>query len=365
MVAAGEGSSFLMKADGTVWSWGDQRDGRLGDGEDRDNSRTRPRPVIGLSGIRQIAVGAAHGLALRGDGTVFAWGANGDGRLGNGRDSGAEPTAIRVPGLAGIVAVAAGSASSMALRQDGVVLTWGQNGAGQLGQGDDASRPAPTPVPGLANIRAIAAGGGHAFAIRRDGVVFAWGNNRDGQLGLGALAAGGYVRSPRIVDALNGANVLAIAAGYFHSVAVLADGSLRTFGASNFGQAGTPTGEDRFAGFPSPIRPAGIDAVTAVAAGQYHTLALRRDGTALAWGNASEGRLGDGTSGRSQSSSLPGLVGVDGVVAIAAGERHSLVIVRDGAVGCFGSNFLGQCAQSQGYVEVTAPTAVPGLNALQ
>jgi alpha-tubulin suppressor-like RCC1 family protein len=365
MVAAGEGTSFLLKGDGTVWSWGDQRDGRLGDGQDRDNSRTQPRPVLGLSAIRQIAIGAAHGLALRADGTVLAWGANGDGRLGNGRDSGAEPTAIPVPGLAGVVAVAAGVASSMALRQDGVVLTWGQNGAGQLGVGDDVSRPVPTPVPALANVRAIAAGGGQAFAIRRDGVVFAWGNNRDGQLGLGVLAAGGYVRSPRIVDALNGANAVAIAAGYFHTVALLADGSLRTFGASNTGQAGTPTGVDGFGAFPSPIRPAGVDSVAAVAAGQYHTLVLRRDGSALSWGNASEGRLGDGTSGRSQSSSLPGHVGVEGIVAIAAGERHSLVIVRDGTVGCFGSNFLGQCAQSQGYVEVILPTAVPGLNALQ
>jgi alpha-tubulin suppressor-like RCC1 family protein len=365
MVAAGEGSSFLLKADGTVWSWGDQRDGRLGDGQDRDNSRTHPRPVIGLSGIRQIAIGAAHGLALRADGTVLAWGGNGDGRLGNGRDSGAEPTAIRVPGLAGVVAVAAGVASSMALRQDGVVLTWGQNGAGQLGLGDEGSRPVPTPVPGLANVRAIAAGGGQAFAIRRDGVVFAWGNNRDGQLGLGVLAAGGYVRSPRIVDVLNGANAVAIAAGYFHTVALLADGSVRTFGASNAGQAGTPTGVDGFGAFPSPIRPAGIDSITAVAAGQYHTLALRRDGNALSWGHAGEGRLGDGTSGRSQSSSLPGLVGAEGVVAIAAGEKHSLIIVRDGTVGCFGSNFLGQCAQSQGYAEVIRPTAVPGVNALQ
>jgi alpha-tubulin suppressor-like RCC1 family protein len=365
MVAAGEGSSFLLKASGTVWSWGDQRDGRLGDGQARDNSRTRPQPILGLTGIRQIAIGAAHGLALRADGAVFAWGANGDGRLGNGQESGVEPTPIRVPGLTGIVAVAAGLASSMALRQDGVVLVWGQNSAGQLGLGDESPRAAPTPVPGLANIRAIAAGGGQAFAIRGDGAVLAWGNNRDGQLGLGPAASGGYVRSPRIVEALAGANVVAVAAGYFHTIALLADGSVRTFGASNVGQAGSPTGVDGFGAFPSPIRPAGVDAVTAVAAGQYHTLALRRDGTALSWGHAGEGRLGDGTSGRSQSSSIPGLVGVDGIVAIAAGERHSLIIVRDGTVGCFGTNFLGQCAQSQGFAEVIRPTAVPGVNALE
>jgi alpha-tubulin suppressor-like RCC1 family protein len=365
MVAAGDSSSFVLKANGTVWGWGNQLNGRLGDGQNRDNSRTQPRPVLGLSAIRQIAIGGAHGLALRGDGVVLAWGANGDGRLGNGQESGAEATPIRVPGLAGVVAVAAGVASSMALRGDGTVFAWGLNAAGQLGMGDDASRAIPTQVPGLSGIRTIAAGGGQAFAIRQDGTVFAWGNNRDGQLGLGGAASGGYVLSPRPVVALAGSNVTAIAVGSFHTVALVADGSVRTFGASNVGQAGSPTGVDGFGAFPLPIRPAGIDSVTAVAAGQYHTLALRGDGTALSWGNASEGRLGDGSSGRSQSSSLPGLVGADGIVAIAAGERHSLIIVRDGTVGCFGSNFLGQCGQSQGFSEIIRPTAVPGANVLE
>jgi alpha-tubulin suppressor-like RCC1 family protein len=365
MVAAGEGTSFVLRANGTVLGWGNQRDGRLGDGEDRDNSRTQPRPVLGLAAIRQIAIGSAHGLALRGDGVVLAWGANGDGRLGNGQESGAEPTAIRLPQLAGVAAVAAGLGFSMALRSDGLVFTWGQNVAGQLGLGDDTPRAVPTQVPGLASIRAIAAGGGQAFAIRRDGVVFAWGNNRDGQLGLGSAASGGYVLSPRAVGALARLNVTAIAVGWFHTVALLADGSLRTFGASNVGQAGSPSGVDGFDAFPAPIRPAGVDSVTAVAAGQYHTLALRQDGSALSWGNASEGRLGDGSSGRSQSSSLPGLVGATGIVAIAAGERHSLVIVRDGTVGCFGSNFLGQCGRSQGFTEIIQPTSVPGASALE
>jgi alpha-tubulin suppressor-like RCC1 family protein len=365
MVAAGEGTSFVLKANGTVWGWGNQRDGRLGDGQDRDASRTQPQPVLGVGAIRQIAIGNAHGLALRADGVVFAWGANGDGRLGNGQESGAAVTAIRLPQLASVTAVAAGLGFSMALRSDGAVFVWGQNVAGQLGLGDDTPRAVPTQVPGLASIGAIAAGGGQAFAIRRDGVVFGWGNNRDGQLGLGSAASRGYVPSPRPVGALAGLNVTAIAVGWFHTVALLADGSLRTFGASNIGQAGSPSGVDGFGAFPSPIRPAGVDSVAAVAAGQYHTLALRRDGSALGWGNASEGRLGDGSSGRSQSSSLPGLVGADGIVAIAAGERHSLIIVRDGTVGCFGSNFLGQCGRSQGFTEIIRPTAVPGANVLE
>ncbi len=85
----------------------------------------------------------------------------------------------------------------------------------------------------------------------------------------------------------------------------------------------------------------------------------------MGFGHAGEGRLGDGTSGRSQSSSLPGPVDVADVVAVAAGARHSLVIVKDGTVGCFGSNFLGQCGQSQGFSEIVNPIAVQGVNAMR
>jgi alpha-tubulin suppressor-like RCC1 family protein len=365
MVAAGDGTSFVLTSAGTVFGWGDQTNGRLGDGEVGNASRTSPAPVIGLSGIRQIAVGDAHGLALRNDGAVFVWGANGAGQLGNGQEGGATGTPFRVPTLGQVVAVAAGREFSLALGSDGRVFAWGDNAAGQLGTGDIDNRPMPTPIPGLQDVRMIGSGGQHAFAVRRDGAVFAWGNNQDGQLGLGGSPEGDVANAltPRRIAGLDGTRVMALDGGRFHTIAALDDGSVRAFGASNVGQAGSNSEGDHFDFYPSPIVPVGIAGATAVAAGDEHTLVLTREGIALAFGHAGEGRLGDGRDGRSQSSSLPQPVDVADVVAVAAGSRHSLVIVRDGTVGCFGSNFLGQCAQSQGFSEIVNPIAVPDVAA--
>jgi alpha-tubulin suppressor-like RCC1 family protein len=367
MVAAGDGTSFVLTSTGTVLGWGDQTSGRLGDGEVANASRTRPAPVLGLNGIRQIAVGDAHGLALRLDGAVFVWGANGAGQLGNSQEGGASGTPFRVPTLGQVVAVAAGREFSLALASDGRVFAWGDNTAGQLGMGDLDGRTVPTAIPGLQDVRMIGAGGQHAFAVRRDGAVFAWGNNQDGQLGLGGSPDGDSTNAlvPRRVAGLDGARVTTLDGGRFHTLALLDDGSVRAFGASNVGQAGSDSDLDHFDFYRSAIAPVGIEGATAVAAGDEHTLVLTRGGIALALGHAGEGRLGDGRDGRSQSSSLPQPIDVADVVAIAAGSRHSLVIVRDGTVGCFGSNFLGQCAQSQGFSEIVNPTAVEGVNALR
>jgi alpha-tubulin suppressor-like RCC1 family protein len=135
MVAAGDGTSFVLTSSGTVFGWGDQTSGRLGDGEIANASRTYPAPVIGLSRIRQIAVGDAHGLALRLDGAVFVWGANGAGQLGTGSGSGQFGSPVRLPMPGPIVAVAAGREFSLALGADGRVFAWGDNSAGQLGGG--------------------------------------------------------------------------------------------------------------------------------------------------------------------------------------------------------------------------------------
>jgi alpha-tubulin suppressor-like RCC1 family protein len=367
MVAAGDGTSFVLTSAGTVFGWGDQTNGRLGDGEVANDSRTRPAPVIGLGNIKQIAVGDAHGLALRADGAVFVWGANGAGQLGNGKAGGQFGTPFRVAALGPVVAVAAGAEFSLALGADGRVFAWGDNVAGQLGLGNLDARTVPTAIPGLQDVAVIGAGAQHALAVRRDGAVYAWGNNKDGQLGLEG-APGGDVENavtPRRVTGFDGVRVTALDGGRFHTIALLDDGSVRTAGASNIGQAGSNAPVDHFDFYRSPIAPVGIEGAIAVAAGDEHTLILTREGIALSLGHAGEGRTGDGRDGRSQSSSLPQPVDASDIVAVAAGTRHSLVIVRDGTVGCFGSNFLGQCAQSQGFSEIVNPIAVDGVNALR
>jgi alpha-tubulin suppressor-like RCC1 family protein len=141
-----------------------------------------------LSDVTAIAAGSDYALALRSDGSVYAWGFNRNGKLGDGTETD-RPTPVATLLTSGIVAIAANDQHSLALRNDGVVLSWGINETGQLGSGSSSPgfRPQPAPVVGLANVTAIAAGGplGHSLALRNDGSVWAWGHNDAGQLGNG------------------------------------------------------------------------------------------------------------------------------------------------------------------------------------
>lgn len=363
VVAAGSGFSIAVRANGNLASWGDQELGVLGNGVNTASSTRVPQAVLVAATVRQVAAGAFHTLALRADGTVLSWGANGSGRLGNGSDGGGFATPDLVTGAVGVIAVAAGRAHSLALRADGAVLAWGDNAVGQLGLGDTVARVTPTVVPGLAPVVAIAAGGQQSFAIRADGVVFAWGNNTDGQLGLGDATTR---VTPTAVTALNGRNVVQIAAGRFHTLARTAAGTVFAWGSSLRGQVGVAAaGGNGFGTFRSPVAVTALANVAALAAGDEHSLALLADGSVRAWGHAGSGRLGTGVSGITQSTFVPQQVNVGGVVSIAAGSDHSLFAVQDGRVGCAGSNFFSQCGRIE-ITDLTVPVEVgPGFSRAQ
>jgi Regulator of chromosome condensation (RCC1) repeat/Carboxypeptidase regulatory-like domain len=137
--------TVFLKGDGTVWAWGSNSNGQLGNGTTTDSST--PVQVSGLSGVTAVAAGSAHAIALKGDGTVWAWGSNSNGQLGNGTTTDSS-TPVQVSGLSGVTAVAAGSAYTIALKGDGTVWAWGSNSNGQLGNGTTDSL-SPVPVPGL------------------------------------------------------------------------------------------------------------------------------------------------------------------------------------------------------------------------
>ena len=350
MIVGGDVASFALKRDGTVVAWGDQENGALGNGKAAASSTRVPQPVLNLTGITQIAAGSSHGMARRNDGAVFVWGANASGQLGVG-GGGFLATPVQLE-LSNIIAVATGADFSLALRTDGVVFAWGDNSAGQLGLGDNAVRLSPEQIPNLSGVIALAAGGSHALAIRSDKAVFAWGNNGDGQLGLGDRLPRDV---PTQVPALNGLNIKQVAAGEFHSLALAANGTVHGWGSSLRGQAGS--------GFGTSVLPLEVTdltrAVIAIAAGAKHSLAILDDGTMRTWGDNGSGRLGNGASGSTSASTfLPQDPGLSTVAAIGAGGSHSLVILTDGSVGCFGDNFFSQCGQSLGFSEVTTPTGV-------
>ncbi|HEV3292287.1 MAG TPA: hypothetical protein VG123_25200, partial [Streptosporangiaceae bacterium] len=150
------GHGLEARADGTVWAWGDNRFGQLGDGT--TTTRLAPVQVTGLTGVTQVAASCDHSLALRSDGTVWAWGGNGAGELGRGTVTDHEVTAAPVIGLTGVTKIAAGCEFSLALRSDGTLWAWGYNNVGQLGIGSTASSAVPVKITGVSQVTAIAAG---------------------------------------------------------------------------------------------------------------------------------------------------------------------------------------------------------------
>jgi hypothetical protein len=242
-VAAGGNHSLALKGDGTVVAWG-----------------ATAAPPTGLSGVIAIAASTySHNLALKSDGTVVGWNGNAHGE-----------TTIPA-GLSGVTAIAAGCYHSLALKSDGTVVAWGWNNEGQL--------DVPT---GLSSVKAIAAGCYFSLALKSDGTVVAWGNNDYGQTSVPAGLSG----------------VVAISASRDHCLALKSDGTVVAWGNNSDGQTSVP---------------AGLSGVVGISAGGYHSLALKSDGTVVAWGRTAEGQT-------------TGLADLRGVAAVSAGGRHSLAL---------------------------------------
>jgi alpha-tubulin suppressor-like RCC1 family protein len=343
-LATGSITSLAVKADGSVWTWGSNAYGLLGDG--RSTYRFSPVPVPGLTGAVAVAAGGYHGMALKSDGTVWTWGYNFRGQLGYGQVEDelylVHTSPARVPGLTDVVAVTAGNMYSMAVKSDGSVWAWGDNDTGQLGDGDATiSRLGPVQVVGLANVVTAVAGGGavqasnvsaaHSLAIKSDGSVWAWGNNAFGQLGNGTTTSRS---TPIQVPGLAG--VVAATAGEAFSIAVKSDGSVWTWGLNPSGQLGDGTTTNRS----SPVQVPGLTGVVAVGAGAFHSLAVKSDGSVWAWGQNDSGQLGDGTTfNHSTPVQVPGLTGV---VKVEAGWDDSFAVKSDGSIWAWGANDISQ-----------------------
>jgi alpha-tubulin suppressor-like RCC1 family protein len=337
-VAAGAGHSVALLADGTVRTWGENTYGQLGDGTTTD--RLTPVTVSGLGGVIAIAAGDVHTLALLADGTVRAWGYNGHGRLGVSTPTTTNSTPVTVSGLFRVVAIAAGAGHSVALLGDGTVKTWGYNWKGQLGNGTTVNSITPVTVSGLSGATAITAGDNHTVALLANGTAMAWGYNSTGQLGDGTTTDR---LTPVAVYGLAGA--VAIAAGDRHTVASLANGTVRAWGSNAYHQLGDGTTTNRL----TPVTVSELSGVVAIDAGGVganheggYSVALLADGAVRAWGDNGVGQLGDGTLiSRATPAAVNGL-GAAGVTAIAGGIDHTVALLTDGTIKTWGSNANGQ-----------------------
>jgi len=296
-VGAGVYHGEALKSDGTVWAWGYNGNGQLGNGTTTNSSV--PVQVSGLGGANAIAAGNYHGLAVKSDGTVAAWGDNAAGELGNGTTI-SSSTPVAVSNLSGATAVAAGgmpgaAGHSLALKSDGTVWAWGYNNKGQLGNGTTTNSSVPVQVSGLSGVAAISANGNDSFALKSDGTVWAWGDNSASQLGNS-----GAGKSSATPVQVNISGVSSISNGADFGLAVKSDGTAWGWGDDIYGQLGDGGACGKSCLTPTKVA---LGNVAAVSAGYTHTLGIASDGTSYGWGDNSQGELGNGTATGSKTPS--------------------------------------------------------------
>jgi alpha-tubulin suppressor-like RCC1 family protein len=342
MVTAGRDHSLALKDNGTVWAWGHNEYGKLGDGT--AINRSTPVQVSGLSNVTMISTGYYHSLVLKDDGSVWAWGNNYYGQLGDGTTTNRN-SPVKV--FSGVIRIFTGYYHSMALKNDGSVWTWGYNNYGQLGDGTTTDKSSPVQVTGLSHVTRISAAYSYSMALKDDGSVWAWGYNNYGQLGDGTTT---NKSSPVQVSGLS--HVTRISAGYYYSLALKDDGSLWAWGKNNYGQLGYRTAPNRS----TPVQMFEISHVSLIAAGKAHILVIKDDGSIWAWGYNLYGQLGDGNS--LNKSSPVQVSGLSDVTMIASGSSHNLVIKDDSSLWAWGYNSNAQLGDET-TTNKSSPVQVP------
>lgn len=376
-VAAGFDHTLALKSDGTVWAWGDNSDGQLGDGS--TVTRNQPEQVMAapgaaLGGVVAVAAGARWSLALKSDGSVLAWGRNQYGQLGNGNTVD-QPFPVQVltgPGgapLSGVVAVGAGQYHSLALHQDGRVLAWGSPGRPLGNPAADGVFPAPvvdSAGQAVTEIESISTSLSHALAVRRDGTLWAWGSNGTAQLGDGSTVQRDHAAPVRDADGTPLRNIRAAGTTWFASFALRTDGTLLAWGISpsvlgdgTLNSSAVPVSVRSIAG--GPLRN-----VQAVSGGLMHALALDSKGCVHSWGDNGfrqlglrSGQLFRPIAGPVDTIEGPALCSVKALVGGLG--RTSYAIDADGRLLGWGTNddgHLGDGSTTDRWLPV--PVLVPG-----
>ena len=350
-------TTYGLRADGTVWAWGSNALDELGNGVSGSalTKTNVPVQVSGLTNVKTISAGGNHGLAIKNDGTLWAWGYNLKGQLGDGTTSNSNvPLQVKGPGgsgyLTNVVAASGGDLFSVAIKDDGTVWAWGDNGNGELGDGTPTDRPYPVQVidPSdssgyLTGVTDISAGEWHTAAIKRDstgfGYVYTWGLDASGELGdnKGAypfsttpidITSNGYLPniSTYAVDAHLG----------FHTLVLLSDTTMYAWGDNAYGQIGDGSNTER----DLPVQVSNMDNVSSISASSASTYIKKNDNTNWAWGDNSGFQLGDGTT---NNSNVPiQVTNITNAVYVSQGGTRSVQALKnDGSLWAWGNNILG------------------------
>ncbi len=410
----GEDFTVGLKPDGSLWTWGANEAGQLGDGTFDD--RGVPGRVCApgatdcdaepFEGAIAVSTGRAHAIVLKDDGTVWAFGNNWDGQVGDGTwDHKTTPVPVCAVGaqdctadpLTDVVAIAAGYVFSAALKDDGTLLAWGGGYDGQLGNATQMASNTPVQVCAegetdpcsafLGSVEVFAAGGGgHTLALQTDGTLWGWGHNKAGQVGNGDSDVNHVLTPTRVCDQGGSypctaflPDVVDVDAWSAHSLALQADGTLWGWGGNDQYELGAVTTDICYNGTvctetPVPVCLSGDDPCTqpfgdveAFAAARRFSTALRTDGSVWAWGDNTESQLGTGDTVMGQVPAPVCAVGqtapcsafLEGVAGIATGSFHVLALTDDGTLLAWGDDDHGQLGDN-GKADQGIPIVVSG-----
>lgn len=334
-INAGDNFNFAITSDSMLWSWGDNEYCQLGDGSQLYYPAFTP---IVTGNVKAASAGNNFSVILKTDGTVWVTGANDFGQLGNDTSVDYSSVFVQVSNLTDVEEISAGYGHVLARKSDGTVWAWGYNNSGQLGDGTTTNRFAPVQVQDtsgayLTDIDQISAGYYHSLAIK-DGAILAWGSNANGRFGNGNTTS-----SYRAITTNTLTGVIQVSAGTLHSAAVKSDGTAWTWGNNTYGQLGNGTTTASY----SPVQVNGLSGVSMISAGRYHTVALKASettGTVWTWGSNSYKQLGRTITG--SSTSTPGQIpDITNARYVAAGYYRTLINRNNNAIsGCGDSETL-------------------------
>lgn len=339
--ALGAGTSCAVGSSGMLWCWGNNEHGSVGVGTSGLGTEVLLPVRVGVeTSWAAVAAGQDHICATGTDGTLWCWGYNSNGQLGQG-DGSARHVPTRLGTGTAWAAVSLGKDHSCALDTGGALYCWGENRAGQLGVGDLTERSVPTEVAGGPWAQ-LGAGWEHTCAVDTAGGLWCWGDNAVGSLGDGSTTS----RSTPVQVGVD-TDWAEVAGGTGVTCARKTDGTLWCWGHNSLGQLGQGTFDAEGTPQTTPLQVGSEADWTAVTSGDDHVCGLRAGGALFCWGGNDEGEAGIGSSSTRVTS--PTRVGtLDGWLAPEAGDDYGCAIQSDGALWCWGDNELGQLGVGEG-----------------
>ena len=317
-ISCGTNHTAALKSDGTLWIWGWNFYGELGDG----TATQRSKPVKVMSGVKFVSCGGDNTAAVKSDGTLWVWGRNLKEAL---RDGSTADRMAPVQVMTDVTAVSTGDGGIYALKSNGDLYCI--RNSSFLTVGYNSENPYE-PAKIMSGVAMISSGSLYTMVVKTDGTLWGWGRNDSGQLGIGNITLEPKIKPVQVME-----GVASVFAGSEHAIALKTDGTVWTWGYNTSGELGYETAE-YYSATPTQV----MTDVSAVSAGYSHFMALKNDGTLWTWGNNGNGQLGDGTTTRRMK---PVKVMTD-VVDIYSGRATSMAVKSDGTLWVWGYNLSGQ-----------------------